>query len=199
MTMVMTPDYKRMMIFVDGTNFLRELSKELEIAFRADKPPVESLAIANSMTGHFFDAYGVVKIRKYWFSSYQGNEEYHDQLAKQLRSNDFEPVLFKKKEDREREKGVDIALAKEMLVNSFNQNFDIGVLIAGDEDYVGLVTEVKRYGPIVWGSFFSHGLSEKLRIVFDRFIDIVEYNHHYLNSQEYKNCVEAIRSSYSPR
>jgi hypothetical protein len=36
-----------------------------------------------------------------------------------------------------------------MLVNAFNQNFGMEYLVIGDEDYVGLVHEVKRYGPIV--------------------------------------------------
>ena len=56
-----------------------------------------------------------------------------------------------------------------MLVNAFNQNFDVGYLVAGDEDYVGLINEVKRYGPIVRGIFFQHGLSEELRLAFDSF------------------------------
>ena len=62
--------------------------------------------------------------------------------------HNFEPVLFQKRDGRE--KGVDIALTKEMLVNALHQNFDIGFLFAGDKDYVSLVSEVKRYGPRVW-------------------------------------------------
>jgi len=168
-----TPYYKRMMIFVDGTNFLVELSKELNVKFRADNPPFKAIALAKSMIDPFFIMPGIVKIRRYWFSSYQGSDQNHDQLAKELRNQGFEPVLFKKRDGRE--KGVDIALAKEMLVNSFNQNFDIGLLIAGDEDYVGLVTEAKRYGPMIEGAFFAHGLSEKLQVALDQFYDIIEY------------------------
>ncbi len=123
-----TTHYKRMMIFVDGTNFLVELFKELEVDFMADNPPSGALALANAMIDPFFLMHGVVKIRKYWFSSYQGRDQDHDGLAKDLRSNGFEPVLFKKREGRE--KGADIALATEMLVNSFYQNFGVGLLIA---------------------------------------------------------------------
>ena len=196
--MPVIPYSPRMMIFVDGTNFLVELSKELEIEFRAEKPPIESLAIAHSMTEYFFSKHEeVVRIRKYWFSSYQGDEEYHDQLAKELRSKNFEPVLFKRRDGRE--KGVDIAIAKEMLVNSFNRNFDIGVLIAGDEDYIGLVNEVKRYGTVIWGSFFSHGLSEKLQITFDRFFDIIEFNQPYLNSPAHETRVRRLKSSFEEK
>jgi len=179
-----TPYYKRMMIFVDGTNFLVELFKELDVDFRADNPPLKAIALAKSMIDPFFLMPGIVKIRRYWFASYQGNDQKHDQLAKELRNQGFEPVLFKKRGGRE--KGVDIALAKEMLVNSFNQNFDIGLLIAGDEDYVGLVTEAKRYGPVIEGSFFNHGLSEKLQVALDQFYDIIEYSIPYIKIDQYR-------------
>jgi len=89
-------------------------------------------------------------------------------LKKNLRELNFEPVLFKKHQDK-KEKGVDIALTKEMLVNAFNSNFDIAILFAGDEDYVGLVNEVKRYGPIIMGAFFNNGLSPNLQFTFDYF------------------------------
>ena len=189
---IITPHYKRMMIFVDGTNFLVELFKEFQVDFRADKPPSETLAIAKSMIDPFFLMKGIVRVRKYWFSSYQGNDQDHDQLAKDLRYNGFEPVLFKKREGRE--KGVDIALAKEMLVNSFNQNFDLGLLIAGDEDYVGLVTEAKRYGPVIEGAFFAHGLSDKLRLALDQFYDIVEYSSRYINIEQTRANLSALNS-----
>lgn len=161
---------KKMMIFVDGTNFLIELAKELEVDFRADKPPVEALGIAECMLEVFWRPRDIMLIRRYWFCSYQGDEQDHDRLAEQLRGNGFEPVLFKKRDGRE--KGVDIALATQMLVNSFNQNFDVGLLVAGDEDYVGLVNEAKKYGPVVSGTFFDHGLSPKLKVACDEFIDI---------------------------
>jgi uncharacterized LabA/DUF88 family protein len=56
-----------------------------------------------------------------------------------------------------------------MLVNAFNQNFDVALLIAGDEDYVELVNEVKRYGPVVNGAFLERGLSDNLRYALDCF------------------------------
>ena len=66
-----------------------------------------------------------------------------------------------------------------MLVNAFNQNYDIGILVAGDKDYARLVNEVKRYGPIIYGAFLQNGLSEDLQISVDKFYDIlknVEFN-----------------------
>ncbi len=185
-------NYHKWMAFVDGTNFLCHLSEELNIPFKAEKPPLESLKAANALIFHLCKhKLGPGKVRIYWFSSYKGNEEYFYTLAKELRKNDFEPILFQR--TGEREKGVDIALAKEMLVNAFNQNFDIGMLIAGDEDYVGLVNEVKRYGQIIRGAFFSHGISEKLRIAFDEFYDIIKDNRIGVGSSDYKEALESLR------
>ncbi len=80
--------------------------------------------------------------RRYWFASYQGSNDVQKRINETLRQMDFEPVLFKKRIGRK--KGVDIALTMNILTNAFNQNYDIGILFAGDEDYVELVKEVKR-------------------------------------------------------
>lgn len=168
-----TPHYTRLMIFVDGTNFLVELSKELGIKFRAERPPLHSFELANQLIRWASDkckkgSSDFITIRKFWFASYAGDEEDYNKLRKALRYIDFEPVHFNKDRGKP-EKGVDIALTKEMLINAFNGNFDVAILFAGDEDYVGLVNEVKRFGPIVNGAFFIHGLSDNLLYAFDHF------------------------------
>lgn len=160
---------RRLMVFVDGTNLLQGLARVLDIPFRADKPPERALNFAVAYVDHACDNISFSLIRKYWFGSYKGTEEYCLQLREYLRKNGFEPILFRRKDGRE--KGVDIALTKQMLVNAFNQNFDTAILVAGDEDYVELVREVKRYGPQVYGTYFpsKHGLSDELRLAFDDF------------------------------
>ena len=166
-----TPHYEKVMGFIDGSNFLIELSRELNIDFRADKPPLPTLSIGALLTNRFFNQDGRIPIRKYWFASYQGSEIDFKNYAMKLKEHHFEPILFKKHQGKE--KGVDIALATEMLVNAFNQNYDIGIIVAGDKDYAGLVKEVKRYGPKIFGTFFKHGLSDDLAIAVDEFSDIM--------------------------
>ncbi len=118
-----TPHYKRLMAFVDGTNFLIELSKEIGIKFRAEKPPLAALAIANHLLNPLWSPSEYIKIRKYWFASYQGTDEEYYRLANELKRFAFEPMLFKKQAGKE--KGVDIGLATEMLTNAFNRNYDM--------------------------------------------------------------------------
>jgi hypothetical protein len=163
---------KRVMVFVDGTNFLRGIGRELKLEnFRAEKPPDPVLELAYN---YVLDTIPVwvrsrehFHIRTYWFASYQGNDLDERRINEILRKFHFEPVLFRKRKGRE--KGVDIALTMSMLINAFNQNYDIGILFAGDEDYVELVKEAKRYGPIIVGSYFKDGLSDSLKLSFDDF------------------------------
>ena len=151
--------YRRLMVFVDGSNLLIQLCKELEITnFRPERPPRSILTSAEKLISKTTNmsrySSEFAHIRRYWFSSYAGNDNDYSSLRIILRELDFEPVLFKKHQDK-KEKGVDIALTKEMLVNAFNSNFDIAILFAGDEDYVSLVNELKRYGPIIMGVFLT--------------------------------------------
>lgn len=157
----------RWMMFVDGTNILVELSKYTQKNFRADKPPFAALETVALLLREIYKFNPLPFTRRYWFASYNGDEEYYFKYREKLRSTGFEPVLFKKRGGRE--KGVDIALTREMLVNAFNQNFDHGIIVAGDEDYVSLVNEVKRYGQTIEGMFFEKGLSKELKIACDRF------------------------------
>ena len=73
-----------------------------------------------------------------------------------------------------RQKGVDILLAVDMLVGSFNNLFDIAVLVSGDEDFVPLVVEVQRRGISVVVAAVSSTTSAELRRVADRYIDLSE-------------------------
>lgn len=178
----------RYMKFVDGTNFLTQMAEELKIELNPYKPSPESIifstkwikAIPVPITGYV--------VRNYWFGSYVGDKPYCTTLTKELRNCNFEPVLFQKIGSKE--KGVDIGLAKEMLVNAFNQNFDVGWLFAGDEDYVGSVKEVKRYGQIINGSFFNQGLSPELEVAFDEFILLKKDESSLFENQEYRDLME---------
>jgi uncharacterized protein (TIGR00288 family) len=88
---------------------------------------------------------------------------------------------------RTRERGskrVDITLSVDMLVHAYQKNYDVAVLIAGDEDYVPLVEAVKNTGRRVFLWFVASGLSPALKRSADYYFDISEilYNPHAHNS-----------------
>lgn len=79
------------------------------------------------------------------------------------------------------EKGVDIQLATDMLTHGFKDNYDVAVLVAGDNDFVGALQAVKDNGKHVEVALFGkERTSYRLRMVSDKVITI--------NSKFLKGC-----------
>jgi len=71
------------------------------------------------------------------------------------------------------EKGVDILLATDMITHSFKNNYNVAILVAGDNDYVGALQAVKDNGKNVEVALFGkERTSLQLRKVADRVITI---------------------------
>ena len=67
-------------------------------------------------------------------------------------------------------------MAKDFLSHAFLDNYDVAVLVAGDGDYVPLITEVKRLGKVVYVAFFRDcGLSTELHLAADMFFEIEDF------------------------
>ncbi len=111
-------------------------------------------------------------VRSYYYTCAKGDhnriEEIHDEL---IECGITDPRVFKKNNNN-RSKRVDIALATEMLSHAYNDNYEVAVLVAGDEDYVPLVQEIKRTGKQVALWFFEDGLSRHLKRESDLFLDL---------------------------
>jgi uncharacterized LabA/DUF88 family protein len=111
-------------------------------------------------------------IRSYYYTSLKGDDSRVIAARESLWSLGFQPEVFKKVSST-RAKGVDIALSRDMLRDAFMDNCDVALLLAGDGDYVPLVTEVKRLGKVVYLAFFeTTGLSPELRLNADRFFSL---------------------------
>ncbi|MFC1902326.1 NYN domain-containing protein [Chloroflexota bacterium] len=79
------------------------------------------------------------------------------------------------------EKGIDVQLATDMITHNFKNNYDVGILVAGDNDYVGAVQAVKDNGKHIEVSLFGkQGTSRQLREAADRVVTI--------NSRFIKGC-----------
>ncbi|MBA7527152.1 hypothetical protein ES705_19326 [subsurface metagenome] len=71
------------------------------------------------------------------------------------------------------EKGVDILLATDMITHSFKNNYDVAILVAGDNDFVGAIQAVKDNGKNLEVALFGkERTSMQLRKVADRVIPI---------------------------
>lgn len=73
---------------------------------------------------------------------------------------------------KRRQKGVDTLIAVDMLVGAFSELFDIAILLAGDADFIPVVEEVRRRGVMVVVAGVESSVSEDLRRVADRYVEI---------------------------
>ena len=90
---------------------LSGLNRHIRTGFRADKPPMEAIALSKaiiaSQTGKFIQDKDRPKpIRYYWFGSYTGNDKSGTEIKETLRYYNFEPVLYATHKGKE--KGVDM-------------------------------------------------------------------------------------------
>lgn len=182
------PHLRRWMLFVDGENLTlrsQKLASDKGMSLRegADYrrntfvwfPGVKpTLALTNTN-----DAPIKVQdnaIRAYYYTSLTGDEPKVLSVKQALRPLGFHPEVFKKVRAEEKAKGVDIALAKDFLSHAFPHNYDVAVLVAGDGDYVPLITEVKRLGKVVYVAFFNdYGLATELRLAADMFFEMEHF------------------------
>src|SRR3989304_3641925 len=71
------------------------------------------------------------------------------------------------------EKGTDVQLATDMITHSYKGNYDVGILVAGDNDFAGAVQAVKDNGKHVEVALFGRqGTSQELRSVADMVVPI---------------------------
>jgi len=172
------------MVFVDGENFTirgQELASRKALELREGEYYSKDtfLWVPNSGAHtHFNSDYLQVTpqpIRSFYYTSVVGDAQRMLDIRGRLWALRFQPVVFEKKKQQDKAKGVDIALTKDMLTNAFLNNYDVAVLFAGDGDYVPVVEEVKRLGRIVDLVFFaSNGLNDSLRLACDSFRDITD-------------------------
>lgn len=71
------------------------------------------------------------------------------------------------------EKGIDVQLTTDMITHGFKNNYDVSILVAGDNDFVSALQAVKDNGKHVEVALFGReGTSYQLRRVADRVITI---------------------------
>jgi uncharacterized LabA/DUF88 family protein len=110
-------------------------------------------------------------IRRYYYTCAQGDDEKLEKLTGLKVVGIEAPFVFKEEKGR-KSKQVDISLATDMLTHAFRKNYDMAVLVAGDEDYIPLVKAVMSEGRRVVLWFVQDGLSSKLVNTVDYCFDL---------------------------
>lgn len=158
------------MMFVDGENLAKRYA-----AMRGDERQREHVLFEKDVyvwSQHANRERFPQVIRRYYYTSAPGDADARTGVEEKLREAGIQaPRVFHRPKSG-RSKRVDITLATDMLTHAHRKNYDVAVLVAGDEDYVPLVDAVKREGQqvVVW--FVQDGLSTALRAAADHFWDI---------------------------
>lgn len=169
------PDNARVMIFVDGENlsirfkaFIKNEGIEKLEDHIGYEPDIYVWSQFLSLQTQFICAI----IRIFYYTSVQGDDKKIISMADSLKGLGVtDPKVFKKTKGK-RTKRVDITLATDMLSHAYSDNYDIAILVAGDDDYVPLVKEIKHCGKQVSLWFLENGLSPSLKRECDLFFNM---------------------------
>jgi uncharacterized LabA/DUF88 family protein len=166
-----TPTAARVMIFVDGENLAIRYKKLLD----GREPPQHVVYKPDIFVWSHYCNIGpnvANVIRRYYFTSVGQDDLFRRKITDELKDSGIEAPRVFPKVHRQRTKRVDISLTTEMLSHAHRKNYDLAVLVAGDEDYVPLVEAVQAEGRRVVLWFLADGLSYALRQTSDFFYDI---------------------------
>ena len=161
----------KIMVFIDGENLAIRYGKALggkEPPTHVDlQPNIYVWSRYLNLKGLPYDV-----IRKHYYTCVQGDAPRIDEIEECLKKIGMEAPRVFKKPRGERAKRVDILLATEMLTHAHRKNYNVAVLVAGDEDYVPLVEAVMSEGCRVVLWFIKNGLSPVLQRKADYFFDM---------------------------
>ena len=155
----------KVIIFIDGANIF-STSRQFRSNFRVD-----FFKLAQTLVG------SRQLIRTYYFGSEgilpnQKQLKFYEKLQRSGISVILRPL--RRRGDNLIEKGIDVALATEMLSLGFRNAYDIAILVSGDSDYIHTVNKLKNIGKIVEIAAFKCGFARELQLSADRVIILDE-------------------------
>jgi uncharacterized LabA/DUF88 family protein len=113
-------------------------------------------------------------VRSYYYTSVAGDSEKLRRIENSLWDLGFTARVFKKEQQKNKAKAVDIALTTDMLSHAFGNHYDSAVLVTGDGDFLPVVEQVKRTGKTVILAAFANGLNKDLRVAADVDVDLTD-------------------------
>jgi len=149
-------DNKRLMIFIDGSNVYKEAKRHFGQDCQIDYPKlIEEL----SQNEDFIRAY-------FYGSKLEGRNE---AFFKSLNYKGIKTIIktLKEREGRYIEKGIDVALATDLLALGFRGAFDVAIVVSGDGDLKNVIERVQSVGRIVKVAFFTNSMAEELKLISD--------------------------------
>ncbi len=150
------------MIFVDGENLAARYKAARGDAEKADHVvEIPDVFVWSAVINNFLDGLNVV--RSHFYTSVIGDQERLESVEHEIRLAGFEsPRVYKRSKGRH-SKRVDIAMATEMLVHAFRDNYDTALVVTGDEDFVPAIDAIASLGKRVLLWYVSSGVAPPLK------------------------------------
>jgi uncharacterized protein (TIGR00288 family) len=159
---------EKVMVFIDSSNIFHALKR---IGFKIDYYKlVKELVGDRTLVRPYYYGSTVPSPRSLAQKTFKVTQE---KFHKALRNEGFEIITRPVKvitEDIWVEKGVDIALATDMLVGAHKDLFDTLVLVSGDNDYLPVLLEVRQCGKRVEIAAFENTISQEMKQIADKYI-----------------------------
>ncbi len=179
------PQYRRMMIFVDGENLVFRyqdmLSKgfipHVHNSYEKDIFVWNQNSLVNLQKQH-----EILRATYYTYAS--GDDERLYDIKQKLKSLSFikdgqsvlpeylYPQVFTKLKRHASGKGVDIQLTVDILTHALQNNLETVFLLSGDGDYKPVIETVMQNGKQVFLAAFSSGLNPTLPHIVDKFVSL---------------------------
>ena len=164
----------RVMVFIDGSNLYHDLKNHY--SRRVD---VDFEKFCKSLCGE-----ERVLVRGYYYIAMVDQGRESDAYRKQQRFLDhlrrvpdlevrLGALVYRAPSAPPVEKGIDIRIATDMIVNAARGNYDVAILVSGDTDFVDAIQAVKDFGRKSEIALFGPPTSSrKLRDTADRVISL---------------------------
>ena len=166
--------YRRVMVFIDGRYLIQGL-KDLD--FEETHIIQNIKEFSENIINHFFKRPMVGElIRVYWYDAKYnekdkrlGEQEMFFNTLRDIENFEVKLGEIVITEKGEKQKGVDVLIAVDMLTKAYEHHYDIAIFVCGNRDSIPLVKAVKdQAGKRVYGVFFERSCSLELRREFDR-------------------------------
>jgi len=157
---------EKLMIFIDGSNLFHSGERYGEVHLGREGFRVDVIKLIEKLKGNSN------LIRAYYFGSTGESQDQSDFHAK-LRYEGIRTTI--KPLRRRREKGVDVALATELLRLGFKKAFTRAIIVSGDQDYVPAIRYVQDEGLTVEVASFRHSLAKEMQQTADKIIIVDDF------------------------
>ncbi len=170
---------KKVMVFIDGSNYYNSLKKSFHLTKVDIKKFVDFLVEDNNLVNIYYYSAPLNQIK--FPEKYKKQQKYFAKLQNVKRLK----LTLGRLEPRDGtmvEKGVDVNLAVDMVSCAYNNKFDVAILVSNDADFVPAVLEVQALAKKVCNVIFPKTKSYHLTKICDESIYIKDISNFLLDN-----------------